>query len=338
MIQYLVDGQNRRVGKKLNGVLVQGFLYQGQLTPIAELDGTNTVISRFVYGTRDNVPDYVLKNGAIYRFVTDQLGSVRLVVDASTGQVVQRIDYDEFGRVTMNSNPGFQPFGFAGGVYDDLTKLTRFGARDYDAEVGRWTTKDPAGFAGGQENLFVYVGNDPINAADPDGLRCRGVGRELASFIPVIGPGWDAIDDIQDGNYGWATFDAGMAVLDGFGVSELTKFGWKAGSHTWSATRKWLGREGAAEPYQHVHHALISQNGWAKGRFESVKNQWWNLKPLEPADGFTMDEWHKMVEGKRPGLDGFDRAWHGSPDWTKPMAASAAGKGVHVAARNPCGC
>lgn len=64
----------------------------------------------------------------------------------------------------------FQPFGFAGGIYDQHTKLTRFGARDYDAETGRWTAKDPIGFAGGDPNLSVYVGNDPVNFIDPSGL------------------------------------------------------------------------------------------------------------------------------------------------------------------------
>jgi RHS repeat-associated protein len=61
----------------------------------------------------------------------------------------QLISYDEFGKVLSDSNPGFQPFGFAGGIYDHDTGLLRFGARDYDPEVGCWTSKDPIMFSGG---------------------------------------------------------------------------------------------------------------------------------------------------------------------------------------------
>jgi RHS repeat-associated protein len=99
------------------------------------------------------------------------LGSVRLVVNTQTGDIAQRIDYDAFGNVTQDTNPGFQPFGFAGGLYDVDTGLVRFGARDYDAEVGRWTAKDPILFAGGDANLYAYVSNDPLNFIDPSGLK-----------------------------------------------------------------------------------------------------------------------------------------------------------------------
>jgi len=83
---------------------------------------------------------------------------------------VQRMDYDDWGNVTNDTNPGFQPFGFAGGIYDRDTNLVRFGARDYDPETGRWTAKDPIRFAGGDSNLYGYVLGDPVNGIDPNGL------------------------------------------------------------------------------------------------------------------------------------------------------------------------
>jgi RHS repeat-associated protein len=151
-------------------VLVQGFLYQGQLEPVVEFDGSGNVVARFVYASKPHVPDYLIKGGVTYRIISDHLGSPRLVVDTTTGVIVQRINYDEFGNILQDTNPGFQPFGFAGGLYDRDTGLTRFGARDYDAEVGRWTAKDPIGFQAQDPNLYGYVFNDPVNDIDPAGL------------------------------------------------------------------------------------------------------------------------------------------------------------------------
>jgi len=183
-IDYVVDGQNRRVGKKVNGTLVQGFLYQNQLNPVAELDGTGNVFSRFVYGTKANVPDYMVKAGVTYRIVSDHLGSPRLVIDTTAGTIIERIDYDEFGNITLDTNPGFQPFGFAGGLYDQHTGLTRFGARDYDAQSGRWTAKDPIDFYGQDSNLYGYLDSDPVNGTDPLGLQPTG-----PPPVPVPGGG-----------------------------------------------------------------------------------------------------------------------------------------------------
>ena len=118
----------------------------------------------------------MIKGGVTYRIIADHLGSPRLVVNTANGLVIQRLDYDAFGKVITDTNPGFQPFGFAGGLYDRDTKLVRFGARDYDAETGRWTAKDPILFEGGQPNLYTYIGNDPINRFDTDGLDGNGDG------------------------------------------------------------------------------------------------------------------------------------------------------------------
>jgi len=200
-IEYVIDGQNRRIGKKVNDVLTQGFLYGDQLRIVAELDGAGSLVSRFAYGTRISVPDYMSRGGVTYRIVTDHLGSVRLVVDTATGTIAQRIDYDEFGQILQDTNPGFQPFGFAGGLYDQHTKLTRFGARDYDAFTGRWTTKDPIRFAGGDVNPYAYALADPVNGNDPVGLVIQMPKRlsreEFREKVPGWMPGW-AADIVYD--------------------------------------------------------------------------------------------------------------------------------------------
>ena len=54
------------------------------------------------------------------------------------------------------------------------TGLVRFGARDYDSLTGRWTSKDPILWHGGQTNIYVYVGGDPLNLVDPSGLTQGG--------------------------------------------------------------------------------------------------------------------------------------------------------------------
>jgi RHS repeat-associated protein len=143
--------------------------------------------------------DYMVRGADTYRLVTDHLGSVRLVVNTATGNVVQRIDYDEWGVVANDTSPGLQPFGFAGGLYDTDTGLVRFGKRDYDPEVGRWISKDPIGFSGG-ENLYVYAGNDPVNLVDASGelpvidwVLCWWYGRKVGDIVKQC---HDKIEDL----------------------------------------------------------------------------------------------------------------------------------------------
>jgi RHS repeat-associated protein len=179
------------------------------------------VVTRFVYGSKANVPDYLVKGDQTYRILSDHLGSPRLVVDLSTGAVVQRLEYDAFGNVTQDSNPGFQPFGFAGGLYDSETRLVRFGARDYDAETGRWTAKDPILFDGGDSNLYGYVLGDPVNFLDSTGNFAFG-GAIIGGIIGGIS-GY-----MSTGNWKGALGGAAIGAASGF----FGQFGasWYAGA------------------------------------------------------------------------------------------------------------
>ena len=191
LLEYLVDGLGRRIGKKVNGTLIKQWYYGSGMAPIAEADGAGVVKMRFAYGRRGNVPDLVktysvpeVADGT-YHISTDQLGTPRVIQSAS-GTIVETTDFDEFGiKLTDTCSDFVFPFGFAGGLYDPDTKLTRFGARDYDASIGRWVSKDPILFGGGQANLYVYVNNDPINLQDPSGL-----GYTDINFTSFLGVGW----------------------------------------------------------------------------------------------------------------------------------------------------
>lgn len=173
LVEYELDARGRRVSRSVDGVLQQQWLYRSQLQVVAELDGAGDVVSRFVYGSHGHVPDLMVRGGSTYRLVVDHVGSVRLVVDVATGAIAQRLDYGPWGEVLLDTDPGFQPFGFAGGLYDAATGLVHFGAREYDPSIGRWISKDPVGFDGGT-NHFAYCEGDPVNLVDPDGENPAG--------------------------------------------------------------------------------------------------------------------------------------------------------------------
>ncbi len=236
LVEYLVDGRGRRVGKRLNGVLVNGWLWRGQLQPVAELDGAGNVVARFVHAGGVNVPALMMTPSATYRLVTDHLGSVRRVLDVATGVVVQELEYDAWGRVLLDTNPGLQPFGFAGGLYDPDTGLVRFGARDYDAETGRWTAKDPIRFGGGI-NLYAYT-TDPVNQFDSTGTffcnpteYVRASVAFIAAYVAMLNDnvaGADKFYHCMANCYGSAGCKTGAAAASM--SRELVDYFWKGDS------------------------------------------------------------------------------------------------------------
>lgn len=168
VVTFVHDPLGRRIAKKRNGTAVEKYLWQGRTRLLAVYDGSGALTARFEYAD-GRLPVAMTKGSTRYFLVYDQVGSLRAVLDSSGG-IVKTVEYDSFGNVIADSNSAFKvPFGFAGGLFDSDTGLTRFGYRDYDADVGRWTAKDPIGFEGGDTDLYGYVVGDPVNGIDPEG-------------------------------------------------------------------------------------------------------------------------------------------------------------------------
>lgn len=134
-------------------------------------------------------------NGREY-FHMDALGSVRALT-GSAGTATRTFNYDPYGTATSTDKPGptTSRFGYASGDWIDQGSLYHFGERYYDPQIHRWTTPDPllnhADLR--QANRYAYVGGDPVNNLDPDGLVYGrggefGVGRGSGTgFNPLRG-------------------------------------------------------------------------------------------------------------------------------------------------------
>jgi RHS repeat-associated protein len=108
-------------------------------------------------------------SGTASYFIADHLGSSRALTDAS-GSLTSTLNYDSFGNVTAGS-PATR-YTYTGRELDLDTGLMYYRARWYDLEQGRFISEDPIGFQGGV-NFYVYVENDSINFADPQGTQKR---------------------------------------------------------------------------------------------------------------------------------------------------------------------
>ena len=196
VITYKYNALNQRVAKYKNNQLVERYLWKDLTTLLAIYvgDANNYQILRFEY-TDERVPFRMVYNQNTYHLIYDTIGSLRRIVD-DAGTIIGEITYDSYGYVQSSKMPLESAFlGFAGGLYDPDTKLTRFGYRDYDAETGKWTAKDPIGFAGGDTNLYGYVLGDPVNFVDPTGLIHYN--KPPPATVPVTGKTADALKCVE---------------------------------------------------------------------------------------------------------------------------------------------
>jgi len=135
----------------------------------------------------------------VYFCHTDLLGSIRAITDSS-GEVAARFEYEPFGLVATSTGPlASGAHRFTGKPEDGAIGLYYFGARYYDPEVGRFTSRDPAEDG---LNWYVYCINNPLRYIDADGRWTLAVGgNAVAAFLLKVGLTGQAVVD-GHGNIG----------------------------------------------------------------------------------------------------------------------------------------
>ncbi|PLX94780.1 MAG: hypothetical protein C0621_04970 [Desulfuromonas sp.] len=180
IVRYAYDPFGRRVRKTITGTGSQGVpvplvtLYdyadEGFIGEYAS-DGT----TQKTYGWKPDGlwgtdPLYMRDGGNIYYYHNDHLGTPQLLTDKDKN-IVWSMVAQAFGETYVAGGAMVENnLRFPGQYFDAETGLHYNFQRYYDPTSGRYTQVDPIGFAGGDVNLYRYVGNGVLVWIDPWGL------------------------------------------------------------------------------------------------------------------------------------------------------------------------
>ena len=155
---YTYDAYGQRLRKTENGV-AKYYVTSGP-SVLGEYDGSGSLQAEYIYGLRGMVAQLDPSKGYLWLY-TDHLGSTRQV-----GNSTMQRDYYPYGEVEVAAGNDDVPYQFTGKELDTGVGLHYFGARYYDAKIGRWLVPDPAGQ---YFSPYLYGGNNPLIGVDEDG-------------------------------------------------------------------------------------------------------------------------------------------------------------------------
>ena len=228
-VSYTYDPFGRRISKTV-GSTTTWFVHDG-VDVIQDLDASGRVLRSYVHANSSGAPIAMFTDtGERYFHVEDGVASTTHLVD-DAGRVKESYAYDLYGRPAIFDDQGTQITSsavgnrhlFGGGEWDEETGLVYCLFRYLHPGLGRFIERDPLGY-GPDINLYRYVSNNPALWIDPFGLS-KSVGQPgfAESWIPVWGSGRAAIDDFQNGNYGWAVVNGVLAVAEAAGIGIVVK-------------------------------------------------------------------------------------------------------------------
>jgi RHS repeat-associated protein len=168
------DALGRTVRRTSNGQ-TSYIIYDGARS-IIEYNAAGGMVANTVYGLGTDEIIARNNNGAGQFFLQDRMDNT-VAVTGWKGELLEQYRYDAFGKPKI-MGPGGEPLDETkinnNLLFNGREWISRFGfyenrARAYHPGLGRFMSEDPLGFAGGDNNLFRYCGNDPLNFSDPSG-------------------------------------------------------------------------------------------------------------------------------------------------------------------------
>jgi RHS repeat-associated protein len=132
----------------------------------------NTVASYTVRPGALSGPISMRRGGVSSFYIPDMQGTTRQLTDASQN-VTDTLVTDAWGREVASTGTTVNPYKSFGkwGYYRDAANRQYVRARHLRNDLGRWVSRDPIGFAGGEWNLYGYLENGPVVVIDPSGLQ-----------------------------------------------------------------------------------------------------------------------------------------------------------------------
>jgi RHS repeat-associated protein len=170
------------------------------------LDKATSKVTATRYYTFGGLTVAMREADGVHFLAADHQGTAEIAVDAKTGRTTRR-RMDPFGNPrdeSASSSSGWvNDKGFVGGTIQKSTGLTTLGAREYDADTGRFLSADPVvDYNDPQQiNGYAYANNSPVSESDPTGLEscgpvhfCSGSNGTYGTYKPENDPGSDKYD------------------------------------------------------------------------------------------------------------------------------------------------
>jgi len=141
-ITFILDENNKRVSKLVNGKLIEKYLWQGEEKLFIVTDTKGNVLREYLYKTKYEALPYGMKiNNQVYRFIYNKMRTLRVVLN-SQNKIVKVLDYDKNGKVIRDTNPSLKvDFSYASGFLEPYTGVLFFPEGVYNSQTGEWITK-----------------------------------------------------------------------------------------------------------------------------------------------------------------------------------------------------